>query len=311
MNTLSIWRHLTCLAAFACVLQGCSSAPQSFATPDAAVDTLVAALRSDDQAQLSNILGPKSSDVLSSGDAVADANARAEFLRLYDEKHTLTEPDADTRTLEVGQTDWPMPIPIVKDDKGWSFDTAAGLDELLSRRIGRNELAAIQVCLAIDDAEREFVQNDYDGDGWREYAQTFNSDPGKTNGLYWPPAENHPQSPLGELVATATEEGYKGRAAGETGPRPYHGYLYRILTAQGPDAPGGAVNYIAQGHMIGGFAVIAWPAEYANSGLKSFMVSHQGIVYERDLGDDTDRIARNMKSFDPGTGWERADATPK
>jgi hypothetical protein len=293
-----------------CSLTGCGSHSQAaYATPDAAVDSLISALRADNKDELKRILGPDSGDLLSSGDDVADANARAEFLRLYDEKHGLIPDGDDSMTLEVGATQWPLPIPVVKDDKGWHFDTAAGLDEMLSRRIGRNELYAIQICLAIADAEREYAAADFSGDGWREYARRFNSEPGKKNGLYWPAAPGEPESPLGQLVASATEEGYREAEQVNHEPRPFHGYLYRILTAQGPAAPGGAMDFVAQDHMIGGFGVVAWPADYANSGLKTFIVSHHGVVYEKDLGDDTDRIARAMKEFNPEQGWEKSDTS--
>ena len=283
-------------------LTGCTTDPKNFDSPESAVGSLVAALRSDSTAQLYEILGSDADKLLDSGDSVADANGRSEFLRLYDERNRLVKTESDVATLEIGSSAWPMPIPVVQGDKGWYFDTVAGLDEMLSRRIGRNELSAIQVCLAIDDAQREYAAADHDNDGWREYAQKFASDTGKKNGLYWPTSEGEPSSPLGEFVADAAEEGY-GATKGQSGRRPYHGYYYKILTSQGPAAPGGELNFIANGHMIGGFAVIAWPAEYANSGLKSFMVSHHGIVYEKDLGDDTHRIAESMKSFNPGEGW--------
>jgi hypothetical protein len=280
---------------------GCSTAPRTFATPEAAVESLVGAMRAEDRAEVRTILGSEGQDLLRSGDDVADANAREEFLRLYDEKHRLTQKDG-VATLEVGATEWPLPIPVVRDEKGWWFDVWAGADEVLTRRIGRNELSAMQVCLAIHDAQREYAARDFDGDGMLEYATKFRSEPGKKDGLFWPPAPGEPESPLGELAASAAAEGYSARGA-SSGPRAYHGYYYRILTEQGPSAPGGAMSYVAKGHMIGGFGVIAWPAEYGGSGLKSFLVSHHGVVYEKDLGDDTDRIARKMKAFDPGAGW--------
>lgn len=281
-------------------LGGCATDPEPFATPEAAVDSLIVALRASDEPTLEKILGSDARDVLSSGDDVADRNRRADFLRMYDEKHTLARTDDDAATLEVGDTNWPLPIPVVKGDKGWYFDTAAGLDEMLSRRIGRNELDAIQTCLAIADAQREYASKDYNGDGWREYARSFASDPGKKNGLFWPAKEGEIESPLGPLVANAAEEGYR-RSSGER--TPYHGYYYRILTRQGPDAPGGSIDFVAQDRMIGGFGVIAWPAEYGNSGIKSFIVSHHGVVYERDLGDGTERTASSMAEFNPGPGW--------
>jgi hypothetical protein len=289
---------------------GCSSGPSRYQTPDAALDSLIAALRADNNDELKRVLGPGADDVLSSGDPVADANGRKEFLRLYDEKHHLETRDSETMILDVGATDWPLPIPLVKSDDGWSFDTAAGVDEMLSRRIGRNELSAIQVCLAIVDAEREYASADTNGDGWCEYAVKFKSDEGKKDGLYWPTGPGEPPSPMGDLVASATEEGYSTAGRDAAHPQPYHGYYYRILTSQGPDAPGGEINYVEQRHMIGGFAVVAWPAEYANSGLKTFITSHHGVVYQKDLGDDTDRLARQMKVFNPDSSWEVCPTEP-
>jgi hypothetical protein len=296
------------LAAAILLLCGCAAQPTSFATPEEAVDSLVAALRADDESELHRVLGPDSDELLWSGDEVADARGRAEFLRLYDEKHQLKPEADDWRILEVGSTDWPLPVPVVQGEQGWYFDTAAGLDEVLSRRIGRNELSTIQVCLAIIEAQREYAAADFAGEGWGEYARKVNSDPGKRNGLYWPVAPGETESPLGELVAQATAEGYEV-ADFVNPPQPYHGYFYRILTGQGPAAHGGAMNFVVQDHMIGGFGIVAWPAEYGNSGLKTFIASHHGAVYERDLGEDTDRIARTMQAFNPEPGWELSDTT--
>ncbi len=290
-------------SAMACAA-GCSAPPQSFATPDEAMDTLVGALRKDNNQEVLRIMGSDARDLMDSGDAVADANRRAMFLRLYDEKHRLTPLDEGVVAVEVGKGDWPLPIPLVKGDKGWSFDAAAGKDEVLSRRIGQNELDAIQTCLAVVDAQREYVAVDHDGDDIAEYAQHFMSNPGKKDGLFWPTAPGEPASPLGELIGQASTEGYGQVGAGTRGnPRPYLGYCFRILTAQGAEAPGGALNYLAGKHMIGGFALGAWPAEYGNSGLMTFMVSHGGTVYQRDLGDETASIAKAMTKFNPGAGW--------
>jgi hypothetical protein len=290
-------------------LVGCASKPQSFATPEAAVGSFVSALRSDNQDELKKILGPSADEAISSGDDVADDNAREEFLRAYEQRNRLVPDGKGWMTLEVGTNLWPMAIPIVKGDNGWYFDTEEGLDELLTRRIGRNELYTIQVCLSVAEAQREYASKDYSGDGWREYAQHFRSEPGKRNGLFWPAAPGEPESPLGEFVAEAAEEGYGPGQKKVDGRMPFHGYYYRILNAQGPAAPGGAMSYLAKDRMIGGFGIVAWPAEYANSGLKTFIVSHHGIVYEKDLGDSTDRIARDMKAFDPGEGWTPSDTS--
>lgn len=281
---------------------GCATPEKDFATPELAVESLMTALRTGNEKELRTILGSEGDELIGSGDPVADANNRAEFMRLYDERHQLVTEDGVAR-LEVGASAWPMPIPVVQGNKGWYFDASAGADELLSRRIGRNELAAIQVCMAIYDAQREYVAMDRNADGLLAYATKFASDEGTKNGLYWPTKEGEPPSPLGELAARASTEGYAIQGSTRE-PRPFHGYYFRILTAQGTAAPGGAFDYIVKGEMIGGFGVIAWPAEYGRSGLKSFMVSHAGVVYEKDLGDETDGIARRMKAFDPGPGWE-------
>jgi hypothetical protein len=195
-------------------------------------------------------------------------------------------------------------VPLVKDGDGWFFDAEAGTEEILNRRIGRNELAAIQVCKAIGDAQREYALRDPDGDGVREYAKQFPSDPGQRNGLYWPVTEGEQPSPLGSFAAQASAEGYVRR---EVGPTPYHGYFYRILQAQGPHASGGAVDYVVNGKMVLGFAVIAHPAEYDNSGIMTFIMGSDGVVYQRDLGEDTAEKAAAIMTFDPGSGWQKVE----
>lgn len=289
--------------------QGCSStAPQTtFDSPQAAVDSLVAAVRASDSEQIKHILGPEGEDVISSGDDVADHERIDDFLHAYDEKHVLTTEADGSNTLSVGAADWPMPIPIVNDGGKWSFDTEAGLDEILSRRIGENELSTIQTCLAIVDAQREYVLLDVNSDGLHEYARKLISDPGQRNGLYWPVGPGEPESPLGPLVADAAEEGY-GSARGPSGePRPYHGYHYRLLTAQGASAPSGAMNYDVNGRLIGGFAAVAYPADYGNSGIMTFIVNHAGDVYQADLGPGTESAAKSMKTFDPSARWRKVE----
>lgn len=300
------------LAGLVCLLvplmQGCSHnkyiAPQSFATPEEAVQALTAAIRADDVQQLKTIVGSDGEAILASGDEAADRNGRQEFLRLYDEKHSITASNDGSATLVIGKTDWPFPVPLVKDGSQWFFDTEAGAEEMLNRRIGRNELSAIQVCKAIGDAQREYALRDPDGDGVREYARQFPSDQDKRNGLYWPVAEGEEPSPLGELVVRAVGEGYVRR---ETGPTPYHGYYYRILQGQGPHASGGALSYVVNGKMTLGFAIVAYPAEYDNSGVMTFIMAADGVVYQKDLGEKTAEKAAAMKEFDPGPGWEKAE----
>jgi hypothetical protein len=283
---------------------GCASKQATFKTPEAAVDSLISALRTEDTKQLEKIFGPDSGDVLSSGDPVNDRLDAKNFLTMYDQKHALAATPAGDITLIVGPKDWPFPVPIIHDDNKYLFDTAAGADELLNRRIGRNELSTEQVCLAIVDAQRDYVAMRPMGGDLPEYARKVMSDPGQKNGLYWTTKEGEPQSPLGPFVAEAAEEGYKPRAAGQPSP-PYHGYHYRLLTAQGPHAQGGAADYVVNGKLIGGFGLIAYPAQYGNSGITTFITNHDGVVYQRDLGTDTEEAARSITTFDPGPGWTR------
>lgn len=293
-----------CVAAVALTLSGgCAARQQTFATPDDAVRDFVAAVRTGDGEQGERILGRGARESLASGDDVADRQAREKFIKAYDEKSALTtEPDGSV-TLQVGNEEWPMPIPLVKRGESWRFDWRRGREEILNRRIGRNELSAIGVCLATVDAQREYASLDRDGDGTLEYAEKFVSDSGIRNGLYWKSAEGEPESPLGDLAAAAAEEGYTRRNSGEAGPRPYHGYYFKMLLSQGSSAPGGAKDYVVNGHMSEGFAVVAWPAQYGNSGIMTFLVSHQGVVYQRDLGKGTHRAASAMRRFDPGPRW--------
>jgi hypothetical protein len=249
-------------------------------------------------------MGPEGEQIVSSGDEVNDRQRRQKFLELYDQHHELVSEDPDRRTLVVGDSDWPFPIPIVKQGNKWVFDAAAGREEILNRRIGENELSAVQVCKAIADAEHEYAVRDPDRDGIQEYARKFASDPGKRNGLYWKTSAGEEPSPLGELAAEASAEGYTRKTEG---PTPYHGYFYRILESQGPGAPNGAIDYVVNGKMILGFAVVAWPAEYGSAGITSFIMGPDGVVYQRDLGDDTENIAKSMKSFDPGKGWVKVE----
>lgn len=295
------------VALAAALLQGCTQhvvAPQEFSSPDQAVAALIAAARADDTTRLLAIVGSDGEDIIVSGDEGADRQGRQKFVALYDEKHYLQSQDGDTVTLVVGNADWPFPVPIVKDDKGWSFDAETGKDEILNRRIGANELAVIQVCKAIGDAQREYALRDPEGTGAHPYAQQFRSDPEKRNGLYWPVAEGEPLSPLGELVMQAAGEGYKLR---KEGPTPYHGYFYRILKAQGPNAPDGQLDYMVNGKMVLGFAILAYPADYGNSGIVTFTMGPNGVVYQKDLGKDTADAAKSLNTFDPGEGWKKAE----
>ena len=306
MTVLRLTRCIRPLAALAAIaslslLSSLAQAQQTFKSPDEAASALVVALRSGMKQDVLKVLGSDGEDIIDSGDDVADADARAKFLSAYDAKHSLTV-DGRRALLFIGADDFPLPIPLIHNKTGWEFDTEEGRHEILYRRVGRNELDAIQTCLAFVDAEDEYAEKDR-GDGIGVYAQKIVSSPGKKDGLYWPSDSN--DSPLGELAAEASAEGYK--ASGE--PRPYHGYYYRILTQQGQSAPGGAMSYIVKGKMIGGFALIAYPAEYGNSGVMTFMVSHAGTVYQRDLGQDTEDRVRSVTLFDPDKAWKKVEET--
>ena len=291
----------------AALLVGCSSQQQTFKSPDAAADSLASALRAGDTSRLDKIFGKEGAAIVSSGDPVADKGDFAKFVEAYDAKHELSPAADGEMTLTIGKDDWPFPVPITQSDKGWMFDTAAGKDEILNRRIGRNELSTIEVCCAVVDAQREYARLDPGGVGLPVYARRIISEPGKKNGLYWPTAAGEPPSPLGPLVAEAADEGYtaKGKAKGESAP--YHGYRYRLLTAQGPNAPGGAMDYVVGGHLLSGFGLIAYPAEYGNSGVMTFMINHQGELFQKDLGDKTHDVARSINTFDPGEGWTKCE----
>lgn len=281
------------------VASGCQTSQQSFATPDAAVDALVSALRPPlDDRRLEEVLGSDAKETLPSGDDVADARAVSTFLERFDRGHRLVDGPDGSKILEIDTDHWPFAFPLVEADGAWRFDSDAGLEELANRRVGANELDTIQTMLAIVDAQREYAWTQGNRDGLRVYARRFLSEPGTRDGLYWPTAPGESPSPLGDLIAAAAAEGYGADD------RVYHGYRFHMLTAQGPGAPGGAMDYIVDGQLVGGFAAVAWPAEYGRSGVMTFIVNHDGIVYQKDLGPDTERIANGMKLFDPA-GWTR------
>jgi hypothetical protein len=276
-------------------------AQRRFATLQEATDALIAALRSGDQKALLAVLGEEGRRLVSSGDPVADRKIQERFVAEYDAQHKL-EAGGGKVVLVVGRDDFPFAIPIVPDGPEWRFDTAAGKEEILNRRIGRNELNAIQVALAYVDAQREYYARDPDGDGLLHYARAFGSSPGKRDGLYWPTNPGEPPSPLGPLVVRARGEGYSKRSPD---PIAYWGYYYRILTAQGKDAPGGAYDYLAQGRLMGGFALVAYPAQWGVSGVMTFIVNHDGVVYQKDLGPRTAALALAMKDFNPDSTWKK------
>jgi Protein of unknown function (DUF2950) len=284
------------------LLNSPSQAQQSYPTPEDAAAALAAAVKSGPNRAILKVLGNEAEDIVSSGDEVADADTRQRFSSMYDSKHSIKVEENKKATLMLGPDDFPFPIPLVNTKTGWEFDTDKGRIEVLYRRIGRNELDSIQTCLAFVDAENEYADKDR-GEGAGVYAQRIVSTPGKKDGLFW--RDDRDPSPLGALAAEASAEGYK---PGER-PAPYHGYYFRILKGQGPDAPGGALDYVVWGKMIGGFALIAWPADYGNSGVMTFLVNHAGTVYQKDLGKRTESIASRTALFDPDQTWKKVDAT--
>jgi len=271
----------------------------TFSTPEEAAQALYQAAKNNDERALLEIFGASGRQILYSGDEAEDAESRATFLQGYAEMHRLVQEPDGTVTLYIGDKNWPSPIPLVSQGHVWYFDTKAGKQEILFRRIGRNEISAIQICRELAAAEREFAQQH------QEYAQKIFSDEGRHNGLYWQVAEGQPESPIGPLVAQAVTEGYAKNARGTE--VPYRGYFFHILTSQGEDAPGGAKSYIDGGRMTGGFAFVAYPAEYRSSGVKTFLVSTDGVVFEKDLGRNTEASARSMKQFNPDSTWRRTE----
>jgi len=305
----SIVRSIGCLA-FAvavCLLIFTSfadAAPKqkAFSSPEAAVAAFIDALKTNNNKALDAIFGREGKSIISSGDPVADKNGRAKFVAAYDEKHQLNKEPDGKMILVIGKNDFPWPIPLVQRGKAWYFDTKAGKEEVLNRRIGRNELNAISVMREYTSAQREYIRKDWDGDGVHQYAPKLASTPGKRDGLYWDAKEGQEESPMGPLVAKAWSEGYQ---PGKGAPAPYHGYFFRILKAQGSHAKGGAYEYVANGKMVLGFAMVAYPAEYGASGVMSFIVNQEGIVYEKDLGKDTAKLAGAMTVFDPDSAWKK------
>jgi hypothetical protein len=295
------------IAALLCTAVSVASAQQAFKTPDEAAAALVSAAKASDMKALVTVLGPDGEDIVSSGDEVADAATRQKFVAAYDAKHQITLEGDNKAIMIIGPDDFPLPIPLTRKDGMWRFDTAAGRDEILARRIGKNELDAIQASLAYVDAQNEYAEKDRTGVGVKTYAQRIISQPGKKDGLYWPTSAGEEASPLGEVVAQATRQGY--RIGG--GRTPFHGYYFKILTGQGPNAPGGEQDYVVHGKMIGGFGLVAYPAEYGNSGIMTFIVNHKGTVFQKDLGPNTAKRAERMTEFNPDKSWTQvSDTTP-
>ena len=281
-----------------------ATGPEGFTTPEEALAALGAAAAADQPAKIAKILGPAGRKLVYSGDPVADKQGRERFAARYAEGHKIVMEGDAKATAEVGADAWPMPIPLVKEANAWHFDAKAAEEEILARRVGRNELSTIEVCRAYVEAQNEYAAKDRLGHGLREYAMKFRSSPSKHDGLYWPAKAGEEESPLGPLVTSARAEGYGPRAEGAK-PAPFHGYYFRILMRQGKDAPGGAYNYVVKGHMIGGFALVAFPAKYRDSGVMTFIVNQDGVVYQRDLGPKTSDVAGRMTAFDPDANWSK------
>lgn len=302
------WANLPKLAAIAVLLMGCfptlcaaqQRGQKAFSSPEDASNALVTAAQSNNEKAMLDILGPDGKQIVASGDEIEDAHSRADFVRRYQEMHRLVREPDGTTTLYIGAQNWPMPIPLVNVGKSWYFDTETGKKEILFRRIGRNEISTILICRELVAAEKDYHSTQHN-----EYAQKILSDEGQHNGLYWRVADGEPQSPIGPLVAAAVAEGYAKPRDGA--PTPYRGYYYRILTRHGKNGPGGAKSYIVNGKMTGGFAFVAYPAEYRSSGVMTFIVNEDGVVYQKDLGKKTQVLAKAMKEYHPTSSWRRVE----
>ncbi|HKE44589.1 MAG TPA: DUF2950 domain-containing protein [Steroidobacteraceae bacterium] len=284
---------------------------RTYASPQEAVDALMAAVKSGNTNQLLRVLGKEAKPLFDSGDPVQDRNTGQRFVDLYTQSHKLATRDDGAQILEVGSDEWPFPFPLVQESGKWRFDDGEGVEEIVDRRVGRNELSAIQACLAYVDAQREYYARDPDDDPLLHYAQLLISTPGKRDGLYWEAGVAEVPSPLGPAYANARAAGYGKQESGK--PQPFYGYYYRILKGQGSNAKGGAYDYIVHDRMIGGFGLIAYPADYGNSGVMTFVVNHDGVVFSKDLGKDTEKLAGEMNVFDPDGTWKRegdANAAP-
>jgi Protein of unknown function (DUF2950) len=293
-------------AALSLAIPNSNAAPpgKTFSSPEDAVHALTTAVNARDTNALTAIFGPSFEDVVSP-DPVQAENELTQFAANLNASNHLSHVNANRCVLETGEDSWPFPIPIVRTNGSWFFDTDAGKDEIINRRIGENELFALKAIRAGAEAQREYAAKDHDGDEVREFAQRILSSPGKKDGLYWSPDIDGEISPLGPGFAAAQREGYlKDEQSDE--PQPLHGYLFKILTRQGKHAPGGAYDYIINGNMIGGFALVAWPSDYGDTGIMTFIINQQGKVYQKDLGKDTESIVKKMKAYDLDPSWTRS-----
>jgi Protein of unknown function (DUF2950) len=305
-----VWRRRLMMVLILCLMlldsvgiaMGAAVRQQSFPSPEEGVRALMDATKHNDTASLLQVLGPEAQPFINTGDPVSDQASRARFVQAYEEAHMLVPVGETQVILQIGNDAWPFPVPLVKDNTSWRFDSKEGKAEILNRNIGRNELDVIQVCLAYVDAQREYYMRNPQHLALLQYAAKFMSTKGKHDGLYWETTADEPPSPLGPLVAQARREGY-GRTVGK--PIPYHGYYYKMLTGQGPSAPGGAYDYVVRGQTIGGFAMVAYPAQYGSSGIMTFIVNHDGVVYQKDLGPNTTAMAQSMTKFNPDETWKK------
>ncbi len=285
---------------------GAGAKQRTFTSPDDALQALSVAVKSNNDKELVAILGPGSGDLISSGDKVDDRARKERFLKAYEEKKSIEPIEDNKAVIHIGSQDRVFPIPVVKKGNRWFFDTKAGKEELLCRRVGRNELNVIEVLHAYSDAQREYASKDRDKDGVIEFAQRLISTKGKKDGLYWEVKEGEEESPFGPLIAKAAEEGYKEQSRIE----PFHGYYFRIIKAQGSNAKGGAFDYVAKGQMVLGFGLLAYPAKYGSSGVMTFMVNQEGVIYQKDLGKKTDKAATITK-YDPDKTWKKVEESSK
>jgi len=317
INTLT--RALQSAAIAACIVAvvvavsvpvlGQPSLQSTFNSANEAVEALVAAVKADGTSELLAVLGPEAAEIVDSGDPVADKAIRERFLTAYQQSHELVPDGEGKSTLVIGEEKYPFPIPVVTDKGAWRFDTEAGADEILTRRIGENENNTMLAMLAFAVAQEDYAAADRDGKG-PQYARRLMSSPGKKDGLYWPASTDEQESPLGPLIAEAQAAGYKaGRGGAETS-QPFNGYVFKMLYGQSDVASDGARDYIINDRMIGGYALVAAPATYGNSGVMTFMISHDGVLYQKDLGPDSRRIAAGMKIFDPDESWEAVPLDP-
>lgn len=302
--SLFLLMALSCLIASMPLAGQAVSGQKTFSSPLEAVNALLEAARSGDPALLVPLLGSQAADIISSGDLGVAKKVLADFVKAYGEKHSLSVEAQGFEFLQVGQGNWPFPFPIVRDGTVWYFDIERGNEEILDRRVGRNELGAIAVCVGYVQSQIEYASKGRDGNSSGIYAQRFQSNPGKQDGLYWATSKGEPESPMGPLVANAAAEENSKQSSGSS--TPYYGYLYKILTAQGPNARGGAKTYVVDGKLTGGFALIAYPAQYHSTGVMTFIVNQDGVVYQQDLGEQTSDLASQITAYNPDNSWRAA-----